>query len=243
MTDPLSTVLSHLTNLVSFRSSLRLLIIAGSIIGCWVLVEPKLGQFKIPNELSITLITIIGFSLGALLSSILFGIVDLFIRFTKEKLIVRQNKLALDKKEEEKRRNDLKKIQLLKISFNDYSHFAKAILLKLKDNDCTIQLERSTDDEHNKAFLGLLDGEIVLPLHRLDKTTTLCTINPIYRNILTDLFEQKHRKEVEDLLSSNPDGLDILLSKFKNKTYKEEHIFNIPYVIFQNRYNYTPVIK
>lgn len=243
MSDPLSTVLSHLTNLVSFRSSLRLLMIAGSIIGCWVLVEPRLNQFKIPNELAITLITIIGFSLGALLSSILFGIVDLIIRLTKEKLDTRQKNLALDKKEEENKINNLKKIQLLKTSFNDYSHFAKNILLKLKDNDCTIQLERSTDAEHNKAFLGLLEGEIILPLHRLDKTTTLCTINPIYKNAISDLFEEKHRKEVENLLDLNPDGLKMLLKKLHNKSYKEDYIFNIVYVIYQNRYNYTPVIK
>ena len=243
MADPLATVLSHLTNLVSFRSSLRLLIIAGSIILCWVFIAPTLTPFNLPSELSLGLITVIGFSMGALTSSILFNSLDLAFNFTKKRIQNRKNKLELQKQEKEKEINTHRKIELLKSSFNDYSYKAHNIMLKLKDNDCTIALEAYHESEHNKAFMGLLESKIVIPLHRLDEKTTFCTINPIYKEVVTKLFELKHRKEVDSLFDFNPDGLKMLMKKFQKVTFDEEHIFNIPLVIYQNRYNYAPVIK
>ncbi|KHS71858.1 hypothetical protein RC77_01765 [Pectobacterium brasiliense] len=243
MADPLSTALTHLTNLVSFKSSLRLLIIAGSIICCWVFIEPKLSPLKIPNELSLTLITIIGFSLGALISSILFGTFDLSKELINKKFDTIKKKAELQKKEEIKHANHIKKTDHLKGSFDDYSDYAKSILLKLKDNDCVIAMEDTTLHGHNKAFLGLLDGEIVLPLHQLDKTTTLCTINPLYKKCLNELFERKHRSEVEHLFNTNPNGFELLLEQFKDNTNSDDFIFNIASLCYENRYKYSPVIN
>lgn len=243
MADPLATVLSHLTNLVSFRSSLRLLIIAGSIICCWVFIAPMLTPFKLPSELSLGLITVIGFSIGALTSSILFNSVDFIYSFTKKRIQLRKNKLDLQKQAAEKEISDRKKLDLFKSSFNDYSSQAKNIMLKLNKSDCTIALEPYSDSEHNKAFMGLLESNIILPLHRLDKKTTFCTINPLYKNVINQLFEFKHRKEVDELFDFNPDGLKMLMKNFQDHTFDEEHIFNIPFASYQNRYNYQPVIK
>lgn len=188
MADPLATVLSHLTNLVSFRSSLRLLIIAGSIIFCWVFIAPMLPPFKLPSELSLGLITVIGFSFGALTSSILFNSVDFIYSFTKNRIQLRKNKLDLQKQAAEKEISERKKLDLFKSSFNDYSFQAKNIMLKLNKSDCTIALESYSESEHNKAFMGLLESKIILPLHRLDKKTTFCTINPLYKNVINQLF-------------------------------------------------------
>lgn len=88
MADPLATVLTQLTNLVSFRSSLRLLIIAGSIICGWTFIKPELSPLNLPSELLPTLIIVIGFSLGALLSSILFSGFDLIINVLKKTLLL-----------------------------------------------------------------------------------------------------------------------------------------------------------
>ncbi|CAM6269260.1 hypothetical protein ENINCK372B1_05035 [Enterobacter intestinihominis] len=35
----------------------------------------------------------------------------------------------------------------------------------------------------------------------------------------------------------------MLMKIFQDNTFDEEHIFNIPFVSYQNRYNYQPVIK
>lgn len=243
MADPLATVLTHLTNLVSFKSSLRLLIIAASIICSWVFIEPSLSPFNLPSELSLTLITVIGFSLGALASSILFSSLGLVINYTKSNVSARKNKLELQNQAIKKENADRRKIELIRSSFDDYSYSARNILLKLKDNDCTIALDSYRDSEHNQAFLGLLESKIVLPEHRLDKNTTFCTINPLYKKVIKQLFEEKHRKDVEALFDLNPEGFKGLIKKFQNLTYKEEHIFNIAYFMYNNRYNYTPVIK
>ena len=186
MADPIATVLSHLTNLVTFRSSLRLLIIAGSIICCWVFIEPKLSPFKLPNELSLTLITVIGFSFGALLSATLFNTLDLVIKFATKKIDLRNKQREIQHK----------KVELFKKSFNDYSLDAKEILLKLKDNDCTIESGTTVGEAHNNALLGLLENKIILPQHRLDKRHTYCTINPLYKDAIIQAFDEKHRKEV-----------------------------------------------
>lgn len=37
--------------------------------------------------------------------------------------------------------------------------------------------------------------------------------------------------------------LKMLMKIFQDNTFDEEHIFNIPFVSYQNRYNYQPVIK
>ncbi|MBJ5867337.1 hypothetical protein JGL56_06300 [Salmonella enterica subsp. enterica serovar Derby] len=243
MADPLATVLSHLTNLVSFRSSLRLLIIAGSIICSWVFIAPMLTPFKLPSELSLGLITVIGFSIGALTYSILFNSVDFIYSSIKKRILLQKNKLELQKQAAEKEINDRKEIDLFKSSFNDYSFQAKNIMLKLNKSDSTITLEPYSDSEHNKAFMGLLESRIILPLHRLDKKTTFCTINPLYKPVINQLFEFKHRKEVDDLFDLNPDGLKMLMKNFLDFTLDENHIFRIPFVSYQNRYNYQPVIK
>lgn len=243
MADPLATVLTHLTNLVSFRSSLRLLIIAGSIICSWIFIGPMLNPFNLPSELSLGLITAIGFSIGALTASILFNLLDLIYNFTKKQLQIRKDKLELQKQEEEKEISERKKIDLFKSSFNDYSHQAQNIMLKLKDNDCTIGLESYHESLHNKAFRGLLESKIVLPLHRIDKETTFCTINPAYKEAVNQLFALKHQKEVDELFHSTLDGLKMLMEYFQDFKLEEEHIFNIPLVIYQDRYNYLPVIQ
>lgn len=243
MADPISTVLSHLTNLVTFRSSLRLLIIAGSIICCWVFIEPKLSPFKLPNELSLTLITVIGFSFGALLYATLFNILDLAVKIAIKKIKSRKEQLEIQKEEEAKIANDFQKVELFKNSFNDYSRDAKEILLKLKDNDCTIESGTTIGEAHNNAFLGLLESKIILPQHRLDKRHTFCTINPLYKNVINQLFDEKHQKEVDEVFSLESNELNMLLKKFKNKTFEENHVFNIVYNIYQDRYNYMPIIK
>lgn len=242
MSDPLATILTHLTNLVSFKSSLRLLLIAGSIICSWVFIEPNLSPFNLPNELSITLITVIGFSLGALVSSILFNGFDLVINIKKNKITAKKNKLELQKKLQKKEENDHKKIELIKRSFNDYSPYAHKILLKLKDDDCTIELS-SHNDDYNTAFDGLIESKIVLIQHKLEKNTFFCTINPLYKEAIKQLFEEYHRKKVDDLFELNPVGFKMLIKKFQNSTHKEDHIFNIVNIIYKKRYDYSPIIK
>ncbi|EJV1263976.1 hypothetical protein ACE3IK_08365 [Enterobacter hormaechei subsp. xiangfangensis] len=243
MADPIATVLSHLTNLVTFRSSLRLLIIAGSIICCWVFIEPKLSPFKLPNELSLTLITVIGFSFGALLSATLFNSLDLVIKFATKKIDLRNKQREIQKEEETRKANEHQKVELFKKSFNDYSLDAKEILLKLKDNDCTIESGTTVGEAHNNALLGLLENKIILPQHRLDKRHTYCTINPLYKDAIIQAFDEKHRKEVDEVFSLESNDLNMLLKKFSNKTYEDNHVFNIVHSIYRNRYNYMPVIK
>jgi len=217
--------------------------IAGSIICCWVFIEPKLNPFKLPNELSLTLITVIGFSLGALLSATLFNTFDLAIKFVTRK-IDSINKQRETKKEEEARKaNELRKVELFKKSFNDYSPDAKEILLKLKDDDCTIESGTTVGESHNNALLGLLENKIILPQHRIDKKHTYCTINSLYKDAIIQLFDEKHRKEVDEVFSLDSNDLKMLLKKFSNKTYEDIHVFNIVQGIYRNRYNYMPVIK
>lgn len=243
MADPFATVLTHLTNLVSFRSSLRLLIISGSIICCWVFIAPKLTPLSLPSELSLTLITVIGFSFGALLFSAIFNTLDFTVNFIKDKLNAKKKLALLEKVKKEKRDNDLKNIELVKKSFNDYSVHARDILFKLNKNDCTIGMGSGFGPSYKDAINGLLDSGIVIVLHRLEKEAAFCTINPLYKDAINQSFDEKHRKEVAELLERNPDGLKSLIKKLQNKTNVERFVFNIPRITFINRFNYTPIIK
>ncbi|HED3889332.1 TPA: hypothetical protein R4229_001689 [Morganella morganii] len=242
MSDPLATILTHLTNLVSFKSSLRLLLIAGLIICSWVFIEPNLSPFNLPSELSITLITVIGFSLGALVSSILFNGFDLVVNIKKNKITARRKKIEFQKKLQENEEYNHKKIELIKRSFNDYSSSAHEILLKLKDDDCTVTL-RLHDDNYNTAFDGLIESEVVLIQHKLEKNTFCCTINPLYKEAIKQSFEERYRKEVDELFELNPTEFNMLIKKFQNLTHKEDHVFNIVNIIYKKRYNYYPIIK
>lgn len=94
MADPLSTILSQLANLASFKSSLRLLIICASIIFSWVYIQSLLLPFNIQNELLLTLLTVIGFSLGAILSSMFFATFDSLTKVVKRKIFMMQNPQA-----------------------------------------------------------------------------------------------------------------------------------------------------
>ncbi|MFU0909820.1 hypothetical protein [Kluyvera intermedia] len=116
MADPLATVLTHITNLVSFRSSLRLLVIACSIILCWIYIEPHLNLLKIPKEVSITLITIIGFSIGALISACCFGITDFSIKHFNKIIHNREKTKETIKKNEDIEADNNKKEGCLKVA-------------------------------------------------------------------------------------------------------------------------------
>ncbi|ELZ9926920.1 hypothetical protein ACMW09_002039 [Cronobacter malonaticus] len=239
MADPLSTIFSQVANLVSFKPALRLLIIAGSIIGCWIKVEPRLDYLKIPNELSITLITTIGFSIGVLIATLIFWFYDLVTERIKDIKKSKLEKVAEIKKQQEQAQANKNKVAMFKESFDDYSGYAKEILLKLTVKDSAVHI-----NSHNeRAFLGLLESKIVLPLHRIDKTTTHCTINPIYREAVLDLFNTKFRNETQELFDKNPAGLNMLIAKFKDKTKPDNFNFNITRTVLENRYQYSPTIK
>jgi hypothetical protein len=135
-----------------------------------------------------------------------------------------------------------KKIELIKRSFNDYSSSAHEILLKLKDDDCTVTL-RLHDDNYNTAFDGLIESEVVLIQHKLEKNTFCCTINPLYKEAIKQSFEERYRKEVDELFELNPTEFNMLIKKFQNLTHKEDHVFNIVNIIYKKRYNYYPIIK
>lgn len=243
MADPLATVLTHITNLVSFRSSLRLLVIAGSIILCWIYIEPHLNPLKIPKELSITLITIIGFSIGALISAFCFGITDFSIKHLNKIIHNREKTKETLKKNEEIEADNNKKRRLLESSFSEYSYNATNILLQLNNKDTAIRLEDSTLSEHNKSFAGLIDGEIIHVLHKIDKSTFFCTINPIYKETIKNLFIIKHKNEVDNLVDEDNTAIKKLIDIFKNDSEKEEYVFNIDNDIMEDRYNFKPVIQ
>ncbi|UXO68918.1 hypothetical protein [Pantoea dispersa] len=242
MADPFSTIIGHLANLVSFKSSLRLLVIAGAIIASWVWVQPELKPLQIPAELQLTIIVAIGFSIGALLTSVTFAIFDClrnFISATNEKRIK-------SKKDIQDKENELEiiknKNKLLVNSFDSYSFHAKSILLKLLNKDDSIKLE-DFYKEYNDAFKGLLEGKIVLILKVIDKRVSFCTINPIYKDTLTQLFEDKHKNEVDQLFAQKPEGFDKLISLFKDVTREENHIFEIDNSVFGSKFSYQPAIK
>ncbi|EKM0375499.1 hypothetical protein SMY29_001592 [Cronobacter sakazakii] len=243
MADPLSTVLTHITNLVSFRASFRLLIIAGSIICCWIYIEPALTPLKIPSELAVTLITIIGFSIGALIAALFFGATDSLVKLITSRLNAIKERKEAEKEREAQEESNNKKIKLLINSFEEYSHYAKDILLSLTVKDCAIRLKAAPYHDYNKSFEGLLDGKIVLPLKRIDKTTTYCTINPLYKETIIELFEAKHKEEVESLFNGEFNGFEMLLAKFQEQSKPEDHIFRIENSIYENRYCYTPAIR
>ncbi|PHP93139.1 hypothetical protein CBF17_013880, partial [Pantoea agglomerans] len=94
MADPFSTIIGQLANLVSFKSALRLLVIAGSIITCWAWIQPRLITLQIPAELLSTVIVVIGFSLGALVTSIAFSIFDSINNLISTK--IKERKKALN---------------------------------------------------------------------------------------------------------------------------------------------------
>jgi len=243
MADPLSTILTQLSNLVSFKSSIRLLSIAGSIVLSWIYIQPQLSGLNIPNELLITIITIIGFSLGALFISLIFEsfnkVTDIINRKKEKDAKTRQE---LNDIEEKNKRNE-RKAQLFEASFEEHSHQAKAILLKLLKKDSAIHLNERYQDGHNEAFLGLLESKIIISLHSIDKTTYFCTINPIYKESLTKLFEEKHRKEVKELFDAQFEGFFKLISKFLDVNNDENHVYDIEPEIMRYRYCYSPAIK
>ncbi|PIF13917.1 hypothetical protein [Candidatus Pantoea floridensis] len=243
MADPFSTILTQITNLVSFKSSIRLLIIAASIIFCWVYIQPLILPFNIQSELSTALISVIGFAIGALLSSALFFVYDYIAGSIKNK--IENNKKTRERIQEEfkKAEDDFRKNEILKSSFNDYSAQAKKILLTLLKKDSTIQIDDLYSDVHKKAFLGLLENKLVIPLNRIDKSMTFCTLNPTFRETIKTLFDNKHNAEVEELISSQAEGFDKLTSKFKDDSNEDNFIFDIEHSVYINRYTYSPVIR
>lgn len=80
MAEPLTPIINQLANIVSFKSALRLLLIAAGIIVCWVKLPQHLMLYHLPSELSITLVTLVGFALGALFSSLIFSVPEYFLR-------------------------------------------------------------------------------------------------------------------------------------------------------------------
>ncbi|WP_158148981.1 hypothetical protein [Pantoea agglomerans] len=242
MADPLSTIIGHLANLVSFKSSLRLLVIAGSIISCWVWVQPQLKPLQIPAELLLTIIVVIGFSIGALITSIAFSIFDSINNLISTKIEERKNavKESLDKeKADEIVRN---KNELLVNSFDSYSFHAKSILLKLINKDDSIKIDEY-ERHYSDAFKGLLDGKIVLLLKTIDKNVSFCTINPIFRDTLKNLFDKKHKQEVDDLFDLNLPLLSKLLILFKDNVQKDNHVFKTDELFYRSRYQFQPVIR
>lgn len=242
MADPISTALTYLSNLVSFKAPLRLLIISCAIICSWVFVEPELKPFKIPNELSITLITIIGFSIGALLSSILFSLFEFIMSAIRTRRKKQQEALKKLKLDEARIKHQVEMVELFKKSFDSYSYDAKKILLSLKKAGTTIRIHETTVSDLNKAFVGLCDNEIIIRRHKIDKTSFFCEINPIYKECIDSLFDFKHHSDIEELFTSEPKGLMTLLKKFQDNQKPEDYVFNISSVTYNNRYNYSPVI-
>lgn len=243
MADPFSTILSQIANLVSFKSSLRLLLIAASIIFSWVYIQPFLLPFNIQNELGITLLTAIGFSIGALLSSCLFTLSELLIGLVKNKIENKKKERNLIKEQLKKFQADFDKNEILKVSFQDYSLQAKEILLTLLKKDSTIHSHDSSFDPHNIAFLGLLENKIVLPLNRIDKSKTFCTLNPTFKDTVKELFDTIHKSQIDELIASQLDGFENLILKFKENSNDQEFIFDIENIVYINRYAYSPVIR
>jgi len=242
MADPFSTIIGQLANLVSFKSALRLLVIAGSIIACWAWVQPRLVDLKIPAELLSTIIVVIGFSLGALVTSITFSIFDSINNLVSNNIEKRKKAIDDFQKEAAELEKNNKKNELLTKSFDSYSADAKSILLKLIKKDDSINLDQRYQS-YKDAFKGLLDGEIVIILKVIDKNVTFCTINPIFKNTMNNLFDKKHKAEVDDLFGIKPYGLDELILLFKDSIVGSEHVFRLDADIYQNKFNFTPVIK
>ena len=242
MADPFSTIIGQLANIVSFKSALRLLVIAGSIIACWAWVQPRLINLQIPAELLSTIIVVIGFSLGALVTSIAFSIFDSINNLIITK-IEKNKKAIIDlQKEEAVLEKNNKENELLIKSFDIYSSDAKSILLKLISKDDKINIHYMSQT-YRDAFKGLIDGKIVIILKVIDTNTTFCTINPIFRDTINNLFDEKHKREVNDLFERNPSGLDKLILLFKDNTLGKEHVFGLDADIDKNDYYFKPVIK
>lgn len=242
MADPFSTIIGQLANIVSFKSALRLLVIAGSIIACWAWVQPRLINLKIPAELLSTIIVVIGFSLGALVTSIAFSIFDSINNLLITKIEKRKQAINNLQKEEAVLEKNNKENELLIKSFDSYSSNAKSILLKLINEDDKIDLAYA-NQSYKDAFKGLIDGKIVIILKVIDKNTTFCTINPIFKDTMNNLFDKKHKREVNDLFERNPSGLDKLILLFKDNTLGGEHVFGLDADIDKNVYHFQPVIK
>lgn len=242
MTDPLTPIINQLANLVSFKSALRLLLIAFGIIICWIHLQSYLENFKLPNELSITLVTIIGFSFGALISAILFTTFD----YIKKMAYYFYNKKQ-EKKEHLKKmalitNQKAERISIFKQSFEEYSHEAKNILFQLTIKDKALKITDWQDSETNITFKGLHENKIIIILEKIDKKTFFCTINPLYKAFLNDYFKEQHKKHLHDVMSRELASFNILLVFFKNTEKDENHVFKIGIDVYSERYSHTPVI-
>ena len=244
MADPLSPIISQLANLVTVKSCLRLLLICCCIILCWVFIQPKLLPLTLPSELTVTLITIIGFSIGALFASVLFSITDSIFKIIDCTLKKRNEQIKKYSDELARNLEKEEKLNIFKKSLEDYPQPAKKILLELTIKDSAITESNFSTDPHNKAFLGLLSNKTILPLNRIDKSTVFCTINPIYKDYLKNYFESIHRSDVENLFSNKHIlGLNLLLKRFTDTANDENYVFSIDDIVYSERYLYSPVIQ
>lgn len=243
MADPLTPIINQLSNLVSFKSALRLLLIACGVILCWINAQPYIEKYNLPNELAITLVTIVGFSLGALTSVIIFSTFDLIK--TLVSIFFKKRKDNKEKKE----KSDLlaiqesERISVFKKSLEEYSFEAMQILLVLSIKDKAIQLNGWADSPTNIAFRGLQENKIIIILEAIDKKTFFCTINPFFKKVIVDYFNKKHTDEINILISSENEGFKVIMELFKKKEKEEMHVFELGIDVYSERYFLTPVIK
>lgn len=120
-----------------------------------------------------------------------------------------------------------------------YSEDAKKILIKLLKDDSSLELGRHIHTDN--AIRGMIDGEVILVIDKIEKTRLFCTINPIYRECISKHFDDIFTIDLDDFFIEMPDGAELLIKLFSNKIEDDSHIFTIPNDFYNYRFNFEPI--
>lgn len=239
MADPITPLLNYLSNLLTAKASLRLLITILFVVFCFTNVQPYLLKFNIPSEFSATLAVLIGFAIGSLTSSFLFSLYDNALKLIKN--IANKRKLKVEKlaSEQNEIQENNKKIEILQKSLYYYSEDAQKILIKLLNDDSSLELGCHLQTDN--AIRGMIDGEVILVIDKIEKTRLFCTINPIYRECISKHFDDIFANDLDDFFMDIPDGAELLINLFSNKIEDDSHVFTIPNDFYNYRFNFKPI--
>ncbi|UWS30315.1 hypothetical protein [Erwinia pyrifoliae] len=194
MADPLTPIINQLANIFSFKSALRLLLIAAGVIVCWVKLPQHLMHYHLPSELSITLVTLVGFALGALFSSLIFSVSEYFLRKFYQHLDNKKKRAEIRHQEILIEEKNVEKIAIFKRSFVKYSPYAKEILVTILRKDTAIKEDDFDNSPRNLSFRGLVKNEIVTPLEQIEKKH-ISALSTLYTLLFSQIiFPQNIKK-------------------------------------------------
>lgn len=129
--------------------------------------------YHLPSELIITLVTLVGFALGALISSLIFSVSECFLREIYQYLDNKKKRAEIHYQEILIEEKNVEEIEIFKRSFVEYSPYAKEILVTLFRKDSAIKEDDFDNSPRNLSLRGLVKNEIVIPLEQIEKNLFL----------------------------------------------------------------------